>query len=227
MDSEEGDKGEVDDFAEVFATIRRVLNSPAAHVPPPASDAHLEPFELPNMFRQPSTPEAHGMVGAMMPAPTPVDETAVGSLAESWRPQEPPRIMPPCTDTMIARMGESCGPRRSPWADLEEQLSDPLESRTTPQPIRAKDTLSSRLGTAAKSNGVPEFWREASFLGLGVWSDETDIEPQLVLDHAQRIAAIEETATLLRPILRHWVQDNMHQALVRALHTEAGARRPN
>jgi hypothetical protein len=200
------------DIEEVLASIRRLIrtsdsSSPSSFAPvdhqPPL--AELYPSDL-----SASSRSAHA---SARPGLSPFPPIGVAREVESERPQ--PRVMAPCKDTLIARMGQRTfdTPRA---LSFENKDGPPDEGGFCPMPLLP-------IVGPVRGHEIPRarFGRENFLLGRGAADDADDMNE--INPPAERGSAspqsfnVDQTAALLRPILRQWVDDNMKQVFMEAL----------
>lgn len=181
------------DIEEVLASIRRLIQT---------SDS--------------SSPSSFAPVGHRPPLSA-FPPIGVAREVESERPQ--PRVMAPCKDTLIARMGQRTFD--APRALSFENKDGPAGERGY-GPIPALPSLKPNVGSARGHEVSHARVGQESFLfGRGA-ADEAD-DMKEIAPPAERGSAspqsfdVDQTAALLRPILRQWVDDNMKQVFMKAL----------
>lgn len=216
---------------EVLASIRRTIQEvnstdsihDTGHAVPQASTPVLapvpdqEPFDLPAMFRNSpptrvpssdaSVPSAHGMIASVEQ-----HDTAPARFATEWSPLPGTSIKPPrlpdaisivprdiasCRDSVAQRMA---GAARAP------DLTRPLDALTKTTPDIPKGKLGNYNYLLGEQGG-----HETNDGDLDLAPPQTSIlvPASPTPRDAQPPAFSRETAELLRPILRHWLQESM------------------
>lgn len=181
------------DIEEVLASIRRLIRTSDSSSPSPFAPVDHQP---------------------------PLAKLAPMGVAREVEPERPqPRVMAPCKDTLIARMGQRTldSPRALSFENNDVPPDEggfcPMPLLPSPNPIvgpvRGHEIPRARLG------------RESFLLGRGAADDADDINE--IYSPAERGSAspqsfdVDQTAALLRPILRQWVDENMKQVFMKAL----------
>lgn len=213
---------------EVLASIRRVIQAGASpsettFASPIEIPLEHEPFELPALFR---SKELKDPPIAREPAPAPV---VAPPPLHSHEPAIHPRILRTFKDTLMARMGQSpvlaIPSSRQPAASgIGEDfcLRPMLPPRLTEEPrpiIKPARKVHSSIPRAR--------FEHASFLlGRGASEQEDESGVHVAVNRPAAPDAnldVDQTAALLRPILRQWVDENMRNLVSKALRDEPGA----
>jgi cell pole-organizing protein PopZ len=220
------------DIGEVLASIRRLIKTTDSTSPSPLGSIGREPplaepapLDLPALFRPSSQGEAEPRSDAMRgPPPPPFPPTLAARQAEP----EQPRVMAPCKDTLIARMGQWSVP--PPTAPVEPTASPTDEGAFCLMPMLPPrlSELATPKPAPPKGHEIPRatLGPENYLLGRSAADDQGGEAPA----SEERVAAptaesldVEQTAALLRPLLRQWVDDNMRQVFMKALRDEITA----
>lgn len=204
------------DIEEVLASIRRLIRTsdssspssvaPVEHQPPLAE---LDPSDL----LAPSRSARASARPGLSPFPP------IGVAREVGSERRQPRVMTPCKDTLIARMGQRTFDT-PPALTSENKDGPPDEGGFCPMPMLP--SLKAIIGPAG-GHEIPRarFGRENFLLGRAAADDADDTND--INPPAERGSSttqsfdVDQTAALLRPILRQWVDDNMKQVFMKAL----------
>ena len=213
---------------EVLVSIRRVIQAGASpsettFASPIEIPLENEPFELPALFR------------SMAPKdPPPARELQPASIAVSPPPlhgHEPaihPRILRNFKDTLMSRMGQSSmlaipSSRQPAVPGIGEDfcLRPMFPPRLAEEPGPIANTARKTRSSIPRAR-----FEHASFLlgrGASEQEDESGVHVAVVRPAPPDASFdLDQTAALLRPILRQWVDDNMRSLVSKALRDEPG-----
>lgn len=226
MGSMEGHPHMEPGIEEVLASIRRVIQAGASpsettFASPIEIPLELEPFELPALFRskEPKDPPP-----AREPEPAPVAVSP--PPLHGHEPAIHPRVLRTFKDTLMARMGQSpvlaIPSSRQPTASGigEDFCLRPM------LPPRLAEEAKPFINTARRTpSSIPRArFEHASFLlGRGASEQEDEGAVHVTVERPVPSDAsfdVDQTAALLRPILRQWVDDNMRNLVSKALRDE-------
>jgi cell pole-organizing protein PopZ len=230
MGSMEGHPRMEPGIEEVLASIRRVIQAGASpsettFASPIEIPIEHEPFELPALFRSKEPNNPLPASGQQPAAPVAVSPPPL----HGHEPAIHPRILRTFKDTLMARMGQSpvlaIPSSRQPDASVigEDFCLRPMlpprlagEPRPIVNTVRRAPTLIPRA----------RFEHASFLLGRGASEQEDESGVHVAVEPpAQPDASfdVDQTAALLRPILRQWVDDNMRNLVSKALRDEPGA----
>lgn len=224
---------------EVLASIRRLIQT-VDHPSSPSSFASVdrqppltefEPFDLPALFRPEVQAKAEPAIAMPSPPapPPPLSLANFSPKAESERPQ--PRVMAPCKDTLIARMGQqtTAPPPALSFERKEDVAPDEGGFCLMPMLPPRLSELQKPMLAPVRGHEIPraKLGHESFLLGRGAVDDDSEPDRPEERSGAQAQSFdVDHTAALLRPILRQWVDENMKQVFMKALHDEVIAPPP-